>query len=222
MNSDRQLEIPLAGRPIMTSPVETLLGELDKKIADKTNYWRADALRKIIDLFIAGAANYDSGQISVFDAVISRLITKNMDRKLVIDISNRLAVIDNAPRGAISFLAQHADSAVYGPILLHARDICDQILIAIANRHPTDQKKLKHVADRMHLSEAVTDILINRGDKPVRRKIANNPSAAITESGFAMLVASMGGDKDMAVAIAARSDLPPELRPWLDEAINKK
>jgi uncharacterized protein (DUF2336 family) len=206
----------------MASPVETLLSDLDETIARKTNYWRADALRRIVDLFMVGAVSYDGGQIAIFDAVMSRLITKNMDKRLMIDISNRLAVTDNAPRGVISSLAQHADSAVSGPVLLHARDVSEQVLVAIAKRNPADQKKLNHVADRTHLSEAVTDILIERGDKPVRRKVVKNPSASITESGFAMLVASMGGDKDMAVAIAARSDLPPELRPWLDEAINKK
>src|ERR1700745_303173 len=175
MNSDRQFEIPLARRQIMASPVETLLSEVDKKIADKTNYWRADALRQIVDLFVAGAVSYDSGHISIFDAVMSRLITKNMDKKLMIYISNQLAVTGNAPSGVISFLAQHADSAVYGPIMLHARDVSEEDLIAIANRNPADQKKLNHIADRTHLSEALTDILITRGDKPVRRKIVANP-----------------------------------------------
>jgi uncharacterized protein (DUF2336 family) len=206
----------------MASAAETLLDDIDKKVADKTYHWRADALRQIIDLFVVGAEGYDTEQVSLFDAVISRLMTKNTDRKLLADVSNRMAATANAPRGLISVLAQHPDSAVCGPVLLHANDLTEQTLIAVADRDPSDQKKLNHVACRAHLSEAVTDILIRRGDKIVRRKVVDNPNASITESGFAMLVASMGGDKSIAVAIAARSDLPQELRPWLDEVMQKK
>jgi uncharacterized protein (DUF2336 family) len=206
----------------MASAAETLLNDIDKKIADKTNHWRADALRQIIDLFVVGAEGYDIEQTSLFDAVISRLMTKNTDRKLMADVSSRMAAMANAPRGVISILAQHPDSAVCGPILMSANDLAEQTLIAVADRDPPDQKKLYHVASRAHLSEAVTDILIKRGDKAVRRKVLDNPNASITESGFAMLVASMGGDKSVAVAIAARGDLPQELRPWLDEVMQKK
>ena len=206
----------------MASAAETLLDDIDKKVADKTTHWRTDALRQIIDLFVVGAAGYDTEQTSLFDAVISRLMPKNTDRKILADVSSRMAATTNAPRGVISVLAQHPDSTVCGPILTHSNDISDQTLIAVADRDPVDQKKLHHVAGRAHLSEAVTDILIKRGDKAVRRKIVDNLNASITETGYAMLVASMGGDKDMAVAIAARGDVPQELRPWLDEAIQKK
>jgi hypothetical protein len=39
--------------------------------------------------------------------------------------------------------------------------------------------------------------------------------------GFARLINGLKGDKDLAAAIAARQDVPPELRMWLDAALSK-
>jgi hypothetical protein len=41
----------------------------------------------------------------------------------------------------------------------------------------------------------------------------------VSESSFARMVTSVGGDKEFATAIAKRDDLPAELGPWLDAAL---
>jgi len=48
----------------------------------------------------------------------------------------------------------------------------------------------------------------------------SSPDARVSESGFARLIMSLNGDKDLAAAIAARDDVPEELRPWLSKILD--
>jgi uncharacterized protein (DUF2336 family) len=75
------------------------------------------------------------------------------------------------------------------------------------------------IAARPRLGEAITDVLIKRGNPAIQRKIIDNPAARVSESSFARLVTSLEHQKDLAEAIAKREDLPAELRPWLDAAL---
>ena len=53
------------------------------------------------------------------------------------------------------------------------------------------------------------------------RAVIDNPKARISETGFARVIMGLNGDKELAAAIAARDDVPPELRPWLAEALGQ-
>lgn len=68
---------------------------------------------------------------------------------------------------------------------------------------------------------AATDVLLKRGNRAIQRKVIDNPFACISEVGFARLINGLNGDKDLAAAIAARQDVPRELRMWLDAALSK-
>lgn len=65
----------------------------------------------------------------------------------------------------------------------------------------------------------MTDVLLKRGDAQIRRAIIANTEARISESGYARLVAGVNGDKKLATAIAAREDVPAELKPFLNVAL---
>jgi len=79
---------------------------------------------------------------------------------------------------------------------------------------------LTKIAARAHLSEAVTDVLLKIGNTDIRWAVVANASARISETGYARLVASLGGDKKLAAAIAARDNVPAELQPFLATALN--
>jgi len=76
------------------------------------------------------------------------------------------------------------------------------------------------IAARPQLGAAVTDVLFKRGDRAIQRAIIDKPDARVSESGFARLIMSLNGDKDLAAAIAARDDVPAELRPWLSKILD--
>jgi uncharacterized protein (DUF2336 family) len=204
----------------MPPAIQALLSALDQKLPEASGSWRSAALRQIVDLFAGGAETYSGEQIVLFDDVMFRLM-QSVDRATLAETGKRLAPIENAPVNAIGYLARHADAAVCGPVLEQAKALRDADLAAIAGNEHLDSKLLMKIARRPHLSSAVNDVLIKRGDKEIQRAIIANPDARVSESGFARIVSNIGGDKEFATAIAARGDVPAELRLWLARVLEE-
>ena len=204
----------------MTLAGQTLLAELDERLPREPESWRSAALRQIVDLFVGGAPSYTGEQVALFDEVIGRLM-RDLDRLQLAETSNRLAPVENAPIKALGRLARHPDIAVCGPILEQAKALPDADLVAAADNDRMDAKLLTKIALRPHLSPAVTDVVLKRGDKAIQRAIIDNPNACISEAGFARVIMNISGDKDLAAAIAARDTVPPELRVWLTQALGE-
>ena len=202
----------------MTSAAQPLITELDTVLSKAPAAWRVTTLRRLTDLFLVDAESYTDDQVAVFDDVISRLI-ENIDRRVLIELSNRLAHVKNAPIKVVSTLARHGDVLIAGPFLEKSNILTDADLVEIADRDRRDPNLLTAIAARPRLSEAITDILIRRGTPAIARKIVNNLDAQVSESSFARMVTSLENDKELATAIAKREDLPAELRPWLDAAM---
>jgi uncharacterized protein (DUF2336 family) len=204
----------------MTLTAQSVLTELDARLPQASPSWRGAALRQIADLFLAGADLYTDEQVALFDEVMGRLIP-NTDRVLVAELSSRLAGLDKAPGKAIGTLARHPDISVCGPILEQAKALPDADLVAIADEDRKDLNLLVKIAARPQLSTAVTDVLLKRGHKAIQRTIIDNPNAHMSEAGFARVIMGLNGDKDLAAAIAARDDVPPELRVWLTKTLEQ-
>lgn len=202
----------------MALTAQTLLSDFDASLPQASDSWRHTALRRIVDLFMSGADAYSSEQIALFDEVMTRLI-KKMDRTGLIELSGALASVDRAPAKVLASLARNADAAICGPVLEGARALPDTDLVDIAGKDRIDPTVLARIAARSELSEAVTDILLKRGNAAVCRKVLDNPTARVSEMGFARLVSAINGDKALAAAIAARPEMPAELRPFVDAAL---
>lgn len=199
---------------------QTLLSELETSLVEAPATWRRAVLRRIADLFAAGAAGYTDEQIALFDLVIGRL-AKNADRSLLAELSNTLSPLDNGPPEVLSQLAGHADPAVSGPVLEKAKALPDDKILALIDNDRVDPKLLNKIASRPSLSEAVSDVLINRGDAAIQRKIIDNSDARISEKSFAKLVIGINGDKELAAKIAARPDVPEDLQVWLAKVLEQ-
>jgi uncharacterized protein (DUF2336 family) len=202
----------------MTSAAQPLLIELDTVLTRAPPAWRNTTLRRLTDLFLIDAASYSDDQVAVFDDVISRLIEKS-DRPTLIELSTRLARVQNAPCRVVGTLARHADILIAGPLLEKSNVLTDADLVEIADKERRDPNLLMMIAARPQLNEAVTDVLIRRGNAALARKIIDRTDAPISESSFARMVTSVENDKELAAAIAKREDLPAELRPWLDAVL---
>ena len=204
----------------MTPAAQTLLAELDTTLVQAPATWRRGVLRRIADLFAAGAKGYSDEQIALFDLVMGRLI-RNADRGLLAELSNKLAPLDSGPPEVLGRLAGHADIAVAGPVLASAKALPDDSIVAVIDSERVEPNLLTKVVARAALSEAVSDILIKRGSRSIQRKIVDHPNAAISEKSFAKLVIGINGDKSLAAAIAARQDVPEDLRLWLDKVLEQ-
>lgn len=121
----------------------------------------------------------------------------------------------------MSQLATHADPAVAGPVLEQAKALPDETIIALIDNDRVEAKLLSKVAARPALSEAISQILIDRGNGAVQRKVIDNPDAAISEKSFAKLVIGINGNKELAAKIAARKDVPEDLQSWLAKVLEQ-
>jgi uncharacterized protein (DUF2336 family) len=198
------------------SAYHTLLSALDGIIDHDAAERRATILRRIASLFVDGAENFSEQHIELFDSVFSRLIDE-IETKARIELSLRLATVVNAPPRVILRLAQDDDICVAGPVLKQSGRIAENDLRDIAKSK--DQEFLFAIADRKTVAEAVTDVIVRRGDREVVRHLAGNWSAKLSDYGLSLLVRKAATDGILAEIVGQRADLPrPLLRKLIVEA----
>jgi uncharacterized protein (DUF2336 family) len=189
-----------------------LIAELDSTLQRASSSQHLTMLRGVTDLFINGAEAFSAEHVAIFDDVISRLIEK-ADRPALIELSGRLAPIGNAPVNVMDRLARHDDIAIAGPVLQKSNVVRDEALTEVAGTK--GEKHLSAIAGRPQLSESVTDALVGRCTPETARKVTDNKGASLSEVGFVKLINRAKNDKALAAAIEGRTDLPPELQPFL-------
>jgi len=199
----------------VTQAAQALLADLDTVLPQATESWRGTALRGIIDLFLSSGGRHSQDQVALFDAVLGRLMHKDIDRALLADLSNRLAPVANAPGEFVGSLARHSDVAVCGPVPAQSTALTDQDIVEAADKDRIDPNLLAKIAARPELSTAVTDVVLKRGNAAIHRMTIDNPKAQVSEAGFARVIMNLNGDKEFAAATNVCPDVPGELRVWL-------
>jgi uncharacterized protein (DUF2336 family) len=182
-----------------------LIDELEAALTSGTNSRRIEMLTRITDLFVGGAARYSEEQIGVFDDVMVRLVS-TIEAKARAKLAQRLAPIANAPSSVIHLLAFDDDIDVAQPVLEQSERLEDPALVANANTK--SQRHLFAISQRRSLSEAVTDVLVQRGDREVVQSVVKNAGARFSDAGFRILVNRSAGDDDLATIVGMRSDIP--------------
>jgi uncharacterized protein (DUF2336 family) len=185
--------------------VASLIEELERSLVYGTTDQRMQALSRVTDLFVVGASRYNDEQIGLFDEVIGKLATA-IEGKARAKLATRLSVVDNAPGNLMRTLAFDDDIEVARPVLSTSNRLNDAELIATANSK--SQQHLQAIAQRGSLSEAVTDVLVTRGDRQVVHSVTRNRGARFSDAGFRMLVKRSHGDELLAAEVGMRADLP--------------
>jgi uncharacterized protein (DUF2336 family) len=182
-----------------------LLDELEAALACGSNARRIRILTRITDLFVASAPRYSEDQIGVFDEVMTRLVHA-IDAKARARLAHRLAPIANAPSSVIHMLAFDDDIEVARAALIQSQRLGECELAA--NAAGKSQLHLAAIAQRKSLSEAVTDVLVERGDRDVVHAVVRNRAARFSDAGFRMLVKRSVGDDALATDVGRRHDIP--------------
>ncbi len=182
-----------------------LIDELNDAVAHGGTERRGEVLARITDLFAFGATSYASEQILLFDDIFMRLVA-SIEVSARAALANRLATIPNAPPEISRTLASDESIAVAGPMLEHFEALDGATLVEQARTK--SQQHLLAISRRKLLDIAVTDVLVERGDKPVVLSMAANPGAKFSESGFTKLIKRTQGDDELAICIGLRRDIP--------------
>lgn len=187
---------------------ESLILELEEAIERGSAEKRVESLRRVTDLFTRRADVLSERHIELFDDVILRL-AREIETKARAELARRLAPIDNAPPNTIRDLAHDDAIEVAAPVLLRSKRVAESDLVDIARTK--GQAHLLAISNRSKLGEAVTDVLVDRGDGDVLFNVASNTGANFSEGGFAKLVERAGDDEPLAMRIAGRPDIPLQL-----------
>ena len=89
---------------------------------------RTEILRRVTDLFLGNADDFNSEQIGLIDDVLAHLI-RQIETTALAELGEKLAPVDNAPNGVIRTLARHDEIAVAGPVLAQSVQLTDRDLV---------------------------------------------------------------------------------------------
>ena len=201
----------------MTAVAQPVIEEIQDALAKTSEARYLAILSGVTDLFVNDAPLYSDEHVALFDHVMGCLIEK-IDTPGLVRLSSQLAPVDNAPPKTINRLAQHSDPAVCGPIIEKSVVIANETLIDFV-KTTRNLQQLSAIAGRTQISEPVADALIDRGFAELTLKVIRNEGAKFSELGYVKLVNRAGSNKTLAVALAARKDVPKELRPFLMQAL---
>ncbi|HEX2654978.1 MAG TPA: DUF2336 domain-containing protein [Xanthobacteraceae bacterium] len=187
------------------SAYSSLISDLEHAISHGSAQHRAETLMHVTDLFITGSGKYSDDQIEIFDDVIGRLAAA-IEAKARVKLATRLASLAQAPSKVLRSLAFDDNPEVAAPVLAGSAVLDDETLIESASKK--SQQHLLAISERASLSEAVTDVLVERGDRQVIHSVTRNRGARFSDAGFGKLVKRSEGDDMLAEHVGLRADLP--------------
>jgi len=193
---------------VQKADTSCLFDELDAALQSGSSERRLAMLRRLTDLFLIEADRLAEEQISIFDVVLVQLIER-IEARTLVEISERLAPVANAPTDLTLNLAGHSEIAIARPVLTTSSRLSTADLVEIAKTKSHDH--LLAISERAQIEPAVTDVLLHRGNQDVVRSVAGNSGAQFSQDGFAALLKAAEGDDRLVETTGSRLDLPVNL-----------
>jgi uncharacterized protein (DUF2336 family) len=182
----------------------SIIDELEEAVASGSSDKRVTTLRRVTDLFLHDGERLSDEQVKVFDDVLCHLVTR-VETRVKAELGGKLASLNYAPSGVIENLAKDDEIAVAGTVL-DSTCLTTSTLVDIAKTKGQDH--LLAISGRRDLPEVVTDVIVDRGESRVIRKLATNQTARFSEAGYTGMVAHAETDDELTELIGLRADLP--------------
>jgi uncharacterized protein (DUF2336 family) len=186
----------------------SLIPGLDDIVKYGDSKRRGDAIRKISDLFVQGAAGFQPDHVDLFDGILISLVPRT-EVEARSELAERLAEIVNAPPLLVRQLVRDDEPRIAGPLLRRSPLLDEPTLVEIARIK--SQLHLLAIAERLTLSTPITDVIVRRGDREVVRRIAGNAGARFSPVGYSGLIRRTGDDGVLALAVGQRPDLSAQM-----------
>ena len=196
----------------------SLIPGLDEIVRHGDPKRRAEAARRVAELFLLGAKNFRPDHVDLFDGVLIDLVP-HAELAARADLAERLSVLANAPRALVGQLAREDEISIAGPLLRRSPVINEQALIEIARMK--GQGHLLAMSERPTLSPGITDVIVRRGDREAVRRAAGNAGARFSQAGYSALIKRASQDGVLTLAVGQRDDLSgPQLKDLLAGSID--
>jgi uncharacterized protein (DUF2336 family) len=189
----------------MATTSSSLIDEIQDATVSGPTKRQLRALTRITDLFVAGSGSYSKQQIELFDEVFKTLVAV-IELKIRVKLARHVASNPNAPATLVRAFAFDDAIAVAAPVLTQSTALSESDLVLSASTQSQDH--LYAIAQRLTISEAVSRVLIERGEPVVVHAVAKNAGARISDRSFRELVARSGDDAKLALHVGTRPDIP--------------
>ncbi|HEY8381994.1 MAG TPA: DUF2336 domain-containing protein [Microvirga sp.] len=168
---------------------------------DSSATGRRELLNAVTDLFLVEPAPTEIVKEHYSDIAVQALnqVTER-DRA---DYATRVAAEKTLPRTIATTLAADPAAAVASVVLRLSPVLTDADLAAVAVTHSAQH--LLAIAQRTSLSETVTDVLVQRGDRAVLRTVSGNDGARFSQRGMTGLLDRSEGDETIVENLVRRS-----------------
>jgi hypothetical protein len=183
----------------------SIIDELEEAVRSGSSAKRVSTLRQVTDLFLHDGERLSEDQVKVFDDVLCHLAAR-VESRVKAELGARLMSLEYAPSGVIEQLAWDDEIAVAGTVLASSSRLTTSTLVEIAKAK--GQEHLLAISGRPNLPEAVTDVIVDRGERKVIRKLADNASARFSDTGYKGMVAHAEADDELTEILGLRINLP--------------
>jgi uncharacterized protein (DUF2336 family) len=183
----------------------SLIDEIQDATLSRSTKRQLRALTRITDLFVAGSGRYSNQQIELFDGVFKTLVSV-IELKTRAKLARQVATNPNAPATLVRAFAFDDAITVAAPVLTQSTALSESDLVVSARTQ--SQGHLYAIAQRRTISEAITEILIERGEPIVVHTVAKNEGARFSDDSFRELVERSVDDTQLALHVGTRCDIP--------------
>lgn len=164
---------------------------------------RGRAGERLCELFLSRSPDLAEEHVGVFDEVLEKLVG-DITFKARVALAERFADCPNAPRKVVREFASDTAIAVARPVLERSERVDLETLLSVARTR--GQEHLVAMARRRSVPEALSDIIVERGERRVVVTLAGNPGVAFSADTATVLVARAQADDGLARAVAERQD----------------
>lgn len=182
------------------------LPELIALAAETSSERRRQLLRELSEHFF-GSPTHGEAEAELYTDVFSRLLS-DMEAAVRAELSQRFSTRLNAPRSLIQRFASDVID-VAEPVLQSSPVLTEDDLLTIVQSE--GQGHLRAVSRRASVSEAVTDVIVQRSDDETLRTLLGNEGAALSREASETAVARAKGNPALHAVTVDRKSLPIDL-----------
>ena len=168
---------------------------------------RRELLREMTDLFFSVHTPQSQPEMELFDSVLVQL-SSEMEEAVRAELGVRFAGSAGAPHNLMRRLAND-NIEVAAPVLASSSVLTEADLLDVVRTQGQDH--LRAVSGRAEVPEAVSDVIVERGDDTTLGVLLNNEGARLSRGASETAVERASKNKDLHEAVINRRDLPPDL-----------
>lgn len=163
-------------------------------------------LRELTDHFF-GPARHSAAEDHLYDSVLTAL-TAEMETAVRVELAARFAHSPDAPRGLIRRLAND-EAVVADPVLRASPVLTDDDLLGVVRSKGQDH--LRAVSERQTVSEAVSEVIVARGDDETLGTLLRNDGARLSRTASETAVERARTNPALHAPVVERKSLPVDL-----------